>query len=109
VDYVDTVTTPGADRVLAEGPSDRASRIEYKVRLSVVRHSSPVVAITGHYDCLANPCDVEERFELIISSAEWIKSWDLGVRVIGLYVNEWGSVDVVTDTGDDSRTLRNYL
>lgn len=109
VDYVDTITTPGADRVLAEGYMERVARIETKVRLSVVRHSSPVVAIAGHYDCLANPCEREERFELIIACAERISSWRLGVRVVGLYVNEWGSVEVLTDSADNETVLRSYL
>jgi hypothetical protein len=109
VDFVDTITTPGADRALAEGPPERVSRVEIKVRLSVVRHSSPVVAIAGHYDCLANPCDIEERFGLIARSAETILSWGLDVRVLGLYVNEWGSVEVVTDTGRDRAAPRSFL
>ena len=107
--FVDMITTPGAEQVLCEGPNERASRIEKKVRLSVVRHLSETVAVAGHYDCAANGCDREEKLVMILDAVETVKSWGLGVRVIGLYVNEWGSVEVISDSGGAKDDLRSFL
>ncbi len=109
VTYVDTITTPGADRVVAEGPEDRIARLRNKVQISVERHFSPVVAVVGHFDCLANPCDFEERRELILQSTEVVRKWNLGTRIAGLYVNEWGSCDVIFDSHGEVPALRSYL
>lgn len=109
VKYVDMITTPGADKALSEGHDQRVERIRKKVWLSVDRHMSPVVAIAGHFDCLANPCSFEERREQIISSVESVRAWKMGVRVLGIYVNEWGSVDVIADPDAESEQLSSFL
>ena len=51
------MTRPGADGVLAKDPSLAEQVIRPHVELSVTRHASPVVAVVGHYDCLANAVD----------------------------------------------------
>ena len=107
--YVDMITTPGADQALSSGSGDRVERVRRKVRLSVERHLSPVVAVAGHFDCLANPCEFDKRRDQIIRSAGVVSSWKFGVRVLGLYVNEWGSVDVICDTDAEQSVLRSFL
>lgn len=107
--FVDMITTPGAEQALCGGPNDRATRIEQKVRLSVGKHLSETVAVAGHFDCAANGCDLEAKLAMILDAVETVKSWGLGVRVIGLYVNEWGSVEVISDSGGTKNELRSYL
>lgn len=109
VKYVDVITAPGADGTLSQFKTDRARFIRDEVTLSVRRHQSAVVAVAGHFDCLANPCKFEVRKEQIIAAAERVKRWKLGVRVVGLYVNEWSSVDVICDTDDDYPEIRSWL
>ncbi|HUF04328.1 MAG TPA: carbonic anhydrase [Aridibacter sp.] len=109
VKYVDVITTPGADGVLSQFKTDRARLMRDEVILSVGRHQSAIVAVAGHFDCLANPCDFEVRKDHILAGAERVKRWDLGVRVVGLYVNEWSSVDVICDTDKDFPQMRSWL
>lgn len=106
---MDAITTPGAEQLLSEEDSERSARIRNKVLLSSGKHMSSVVAVVGHFDCTANPCEPEERRSQILRAAARLSGWKLGLRVVGLYVNEWWAVEVVCDTDDDNRMTRSYL
>ena len=102
VDYVDLVTEPGPDKVLTEGPADRVEDIIRRARFSVRHHQSPVVAVTGHFDCAANDADKEEHIEQILEGVRVVLSHQMNVRVLGLWLNEWHSVEVVWDSATTS-------
>ncbi len=97
VRWVDLVTEPGPDKLLAEGPAGTIEAVQQKVLFSVRMHHSEVVAVSGHHDCAANPATVEEHLEQIRRGVEVVAGWDPRVRVIGLWVNESGWVDLVCD------------
>jgi len=98
VEYVDLVTEPGPDLVLSEGTTYMIDDIVRKTRFSVERHASPVVAVCGHHDCAANGADKEKHVEQIEESVRVLLSYDLGVRVLGLWLSEWNSIELVWDT-----------
>ena len=102
VDYVDLVTEPGPDKVLTDGPADRVEDIIRRARFSVRHHQSPVVAVTGHFDCAANDADKEEHIEQILDGVRVVLSHQMSVRVLGLWLNEWHSVEVVWDSATRS-------
>jgi hypothetical protein len=97
VRWVDLVTEPGPDKLLAEGPAETIEAVRQKVSFSVRMHHSEVVAVSGHHDCAGNPATTEEHLVQIRRSVEVVAGWDLPVRVVGLWVNEWGWVDLVCD------------
>ncbi|WIG57866.1 MAG: hypothetical protein OJF49_000611 [Ktedonobacterales bacterium] len=98
VTFVDTVTVPGPDRFLVRGPEDRLAHILEYVKVSLTAHNSHVIAIAGHHGCAANPVSREEHLTDIREAARKIVSWGLSVRVIGLWVNEWWQVELVSDS-----------
>jgi hypothetical protein len=98
-EYVDTITEPGADALVATRPDLAHSVVRPKVLLSVERHASPVVAITAHHDCLANPVSEEEHRDHLLRAASTLRSWSLGVKIIALWVNERWQIDVVLTRG----------
>ena len=98
VRYVDLITEPGPDMVLTRGTPEAIGAIQKKVLFSLDAHQSSVVAIAGHHDCLAHSVTKEEHWEDIKRSVQIIKSWPRSVRTVGLWVNEWGSIDLVCDT-----------
>jgi len=99
VEYVDMITEPGADKVVALGGPETIDSIKQKVVLSIEGHHSSVVAVVAHHDCLANPVSRKEHLDYIKQSVERVVSWGLPVRVIGLWVNEWWRAEIVLDTG----------
>ena len=108
VHYVDLVTEPGPDKVLSGGASRLMEDIIRRVRFSVRHHHSPVVAVTGHHDCAANDADKAEHLEQILDGVRVVLSHQMNVRVLGLWLNEWNSVDLVWDT-QTSQAPTNFL
>jgi hypothetical protein len=89
VDYVDAITEPGPNGILAAG-TDRAAieSIRRRLGISVDRHGSRVVAIAGHHDCAGNPVDRETQAGQTRRAMELVRSWSMGVGVVGLWVDE---------------------
>jgi hypothetical protein len=54
------------------------------------------VAVVGHHDCAANPVSEAQHRQNIGQAVATVKSWDLPVKVIGLWVNSDWQVEVVT-------------
>lgn len=88
VDYVDVVTLPGMDKVVSDNTD--VDQVRKMAALSVSAHKSPVVVVSGHHDCAGNPVSREEHIEHIQRSVGVIRTWDLGVEVVGVWVNsDW--------------------
>lgn len=95
VSYVDLVTYPGVDGLLAGDAADAEHLIRSHVEVSVNGHHSPVVAIVGHAECLGNPASEEEHRAHVQRAVKRVLAWNLGVTVIGLWVTPRWAVDVV--------------
>lgn len=90
VDWVDMITEPGVDKLLARKKSntERIKHIKKSIKISVEGHNSVVLAIVGHHDCKGNPSTTEEHLAQIRSAVKLSSSWKFPVEVIGLWVNE---------------------
>ena len=99
VDYTDLVTEPGADKALATWQITKMLAIKERVTVSVQRHGSHIIAVVGHHDCAAAPGSSEEHHRQIEQAVRMVQTWSLGVKVIGLWVNEKWEVEVVVDDG----------
>ncbi len=95
LDHVDMVTEPGADKVVAAGTPAQIEIIKAKVCISVQAHGSKVVAVAGHDECAGNPVPKEVHWEQIRQAVQVVHSWDLPVRVVGLWLGDTWSVEVV--------------
>lgn len=89
VDYVDMITEPGPNKILAEN-RDRPviGSIKRRVEVSLNKRVSKLISVVGHYDCAGNPVENSIQLEQISSAVETVKSWDFEVRIIGLWVDE---------------------
>lgn len=88
-DYVDVITEPGPNKILAES-HDRVTvqSIMRRVEISVKKHGSRLIAVVGHYDCAGNPTGRETQTEHTRSAVETVKSWGFEAEVTGLWVDE---------------------
>ncbi len=107
VDYVDTITEPGIVKSLSSGNRRVIEYVREKLEVSVNLHQTEIVAVIGHFDCAANPVEFEAHKKQIEKSAELITGWKFPLRVAGLYVNEWNSVDVIFDSSEDEHQVMN--
>ena len=97
VDVVDTITEPGCDKVLPENNLEKINQLKSKVQISIKAHKSSVVVIVGHHDCAGNPVSKEEHIEQIKKSTEIIKSWNLPVKVAGLWINDQWKAEQISN------------
>lgn len=98
VEYVDTVTEPGVNRILAEATNQPLlDSIETRVRISVEKHGSVGIAIVGHYDCAGNPTPEEAQTDHTRAAVQYIKKMFPNLSVIGLWVDQDWRVTRITD------------
>jgi len=89
IDYIDMITEPGPNKILAEGKDKAAlESIKNRVGISINKHGSKIIAIVGHYDCAGNPEEKGAQFKTTLSAIKAVKLWNLNVQIIGLWVDE---------------------
>jgi len=100
VDYVDNITEPGPDRILArdDDPATVASILR-RIEISTGKHHSTQLAIVGHADCGGNPVSPEEHWQQIKSAVAFLQQRFPDMTVIGLWLNEDWSVKELAAEG----------
>lgn len=88
VDFVDTITEPGPDKILATGSGELLGSIKNRVRISVEKHSSKNIVIVAHHDCAGNPVERERHLVDLHRAAENVGRWGLKVTIKKVWVNE---------------------
>ncbi|MBD3245239.1 MAG: hypothetical protein GF335_04575 [Candidatus Moranbacteria bacterium] len=91
IDYVDTITEAGPNKLLAQAlDSSKVNSIKKRVEISVKKHGSKIIAIIGHFDCAGNPVDKKTQIKQIKEGIKLIKTWGFKVDVIGAWVDsDW--------------------
>jgi len=97
VSYLDMVTEPGPNKILAEGKDKPAiESIKRRVGISINKHASKLIAICGHYDCAGNPVEKDTQLKQILSAIKTVELWNFEVQIIGLWVDEnWEVCEVI--------------
>ncbi len=95
LDYVDVISEPGPDKLMAEGWPNDVTPVRNKTSFSIKAHASRIVALCGHYDCAGNPATVEEHHEQIRKGVQLLRSWSLGADIVGLWLNARWEVEVI--------------
>ncbi len=89
VDYVDMVTEPGPNKILADNKDNVIiENIKKRVAISVNHHGSKVVAIVGHFGCAGNPTEKEAQCTHLQDAKKTVDSFGLGVETILLWVDK---------------------
>ena len=101
-DYVDVVTEPGPNLILArQDNSDFVESIFDRIKISVERHHSVGIAIAGHHDCAGNPASKEVQILHIRDAITVVHGRYSQIETIGLWVDENWKVNEVARQGDD--------
>ena len=89
VDHVDIITEPGPNKILAENSDlERINSIKQRVDISVNKHNSQLIAVSGHHDCAGNPEAKDDQIEHIKTAIELINSWGFKAKTIGLWIDD---------------------
>ncbi len=94
--YVDMITEPGPNKILAEGSDDKLiESIFSRIEISVKKHGSKHIAIIGHFDCAGNPANEEEQWLHTFEAVKTVKERFNNPEVIGLWVNKnWDVTEI---------------
>ncbi len=94
VKYVDCITEPGPNRILADhAGTGLVNSILARIDISVNKHHSAGIAISGHYDCAGNPTTREIQIGQIHQGIQFLQSKYPGLPIIGLWVNDKWEVE----------------
>ena len=93
VDYVDTITEPGVEKKITA--SIDIEQIKSKAEISIYKHKSDVIVVSGHHDCAGNPVSKEEHLAQIKNSIGVIESWKFPAKVLGIWVNDQWEVEQI--------------
>jgi len=90
VDYVDMITEPGPNKILSEGNDvNIVESLKKRVKISVEKHGSQVIAVVAHYDCAGNPENENVQKEHLRRAVKVIISWGFPVKkIIALWLDE---------------------
>lgn len=97
VTYVDVVTEPGVDGVLARGDDATVQALLDKVCVSRVAHGAVALVIAGHHDCAANPGDTAWHFSDVARAADVVGRALPELPVRAVYVDETWTVSPLPD------------
>jgi hypothetical protein len=96
IDFVDVITEPGPNKILAENLDKIAvNSIQKRVEISVMKHGSKLIAIVGHHDCAGNPAEKDLQVKHIESAMNTVRLWNFDAKIIGLWVDVNWKVSVV--------------
>ena len=93
VDFVDTVTEPGVDKIISD--NQNLESIKKKVGISINAHKSKLIVVSGHYDCAGNPVSGDEHIDHIKKSMDVVKSWNEDVTIVGVWVNNKWEIETI--------------
>jgi carbonic anhydrase len=96
-DFVDMVTEPGPNKILADN-SDKAviENIKKRVEISVHHHGAKVVAVVGHFGCAGNPTEKEDQIKHLKAAKKTVEAFGFPVEIILLWVDgDWKTVESI--------------
>lgn len=98
VSYIDRLTIPGPDRLLADGSDDDLAGLRAQAAISLSAHGSRVIVVAGHHDCAGNPVDEATHRAQIRRAVERVAGWGWPVRVIGLWIDRRWQAEYLCET-----------
>ena len=96
VPYVDVISEPGPNRILAEANDDSViENIKKRLDISIHKHGAEIIALVGHEDCAGNPVYKEAQREDTLKGIDTLASMNFKATVVGLWVSLAGNVEVI--------------
>lgn len=95
VRYVDVVTEPGIDVVLARGPQGELDALLAKAVVSRQAHGAATLAVAGHADCAGKPVTDDRHLEDVAAAVHRVQAALPEFAVGGAFVDVAGAVHAV--------------
>lgn len=93
VDYVDVITEPGPCKILADQLDKHLTEnILKRITISVKKHDSKLIFVSGHYDCAGNPVDKQIQVDQVRKSIVFLQSQFPEAVIKGLWIDMYWRV-----------------
>ncbi len=104
-EYVDSITEPGPNRILAEQQDETLiASILNRLEISVNKHQSVGIAVTGHHDCAGNPTSEAIQKRQIQDAVRFLRQTYPNIEIIGLWIDEhWQVNEIDSDTTQNQK------
>ncbi len=96
VDFVDVITEAGMDFVLST--QENIDDIRRSISISLDVNQSTRLFVVGHYDCRGNPVSEKNHHTQIKDAVKRLKSHWPKYEIVGLWVNESWSVEIISES-----------
>lgn len=90
VEYIDTITEPGPEAVLAATGERCLEVLLEKVEISRRAHGSGTLVIAGHSDCAGNPVSDDEQRSQLKRSLDRLAERLPGTRILAVHADQCG-------------------
>lgn len=94
VDYVDAITEHGIVKLFSS--EAEAERIKSKLLHSIEHEHPKIILVSAHHDCEGNPVSKNEQVAQLRIAIGRIRSWNLPVNVVGVWINERLQVESIS-------------
>ncbi|MFY1637816.1 carbonic anhydrase [Solwaraspora sp. WMMB335] len=91
VDYLDMITEPGPDRLLAAARPAELDRLLTAIGVSERAHGSDTLVLAGHADCAGNPVDDGEHHTQLRRAAARLAVLLPGTRILAVHTGSCGT------------------
>jgi hypothetical protein len=97
LDWLDTITEPGPERILADGLEVHViENIKRRLGISIEKHGSGLIAIAAHEECAGNPVDKEEHLKHLRQAKTKVEQFGFATEIVLLWVpSGWNTVEVI--------------
>lgn len=87
VEYADAITEAGLVGLISNNPEQNLlDSIKKKILISLEKHNSKNIVVSGHEECAGNPVDNEKHKKDVFKTAGIIREMIPSVRVISVFV-----------------------
>lgn len=86
LDYVDMITEHGAEKLFSD--DKHHAELRNKISYSIKNSNSKIILVSAHHDCEGNIVSKDKQISQLKAAISILQSWNLGVPVIGAWVNE---------------------
>lgn len=94
VDYVDMITEPGPDKIIAEDTDKyKMNSIKQRLDISVNKHGSKIILMAGHADCAGNPVDKDTHIAQTLNASATIREWYPEAQIVPVWIGDDWSVE----------------
>lgn len=99
VPYVDIISEPGPNKILAEAMDNPIiENIKKRLDISVNKHGAELITLVGHEDCAGNPVLKDAQRKDTLRGIETLAAMNFKANIVGLWVTLSGDVEVIGES-----------